>query len=101
MEDLFAIANGSKAPGDHKELTTNPELAEKAQILLIGSSLVESPADGKWRLLSKFTLGVFKQLRGIKEDALLGKETTKQLINTNPANLVPGFPLTKNRVGKI
>jgi hypothetical protein len=46
MEDLFAIANGSKAPGDHKELTTNPELAEKAQILLIGSSLVESPADG-------------------------------------------------------
>jgi hypothetical protein len=74
MEDLFAIANASKAPGDHKELTTNPELAEKVQILLIGSSLIESPADGKWRPLSEFTLGVFKQLRGIKEDALKGDQ---------------------------
>ncbi len=101
MEDLFAIANGSKAPADNKELTASPKLAEKTQILLIVNGLLEPPADGKWGLLSESALAVFKQLRGIKEDALLGKETAKQLINTNPANLVTGFQLTKNLASQI
>lgn len=56
MEDLFAIANDSKAPADNKELTANPKLAEKTQILLIVNGLLEPPADGKWGPLSESAL---------------------------------------------
>ncbi|WGV28670.1 peptidoglycan-binding domain-containing protein [Halotia branconii] len=68
------------------------ELARQIQILLIGLSLLEPPADSKFGPISAASLKKFQELTKTGETEFLGAVTAKKLIETKPEDL-PQPPL--------
>ncbi|MBH8556173.1 peptidoglycan-binding protein [Nostocaceae cyanobacterium CENA357] len=68
------------------------ELARQIQILLIGLSLLEPPADSKFGPVSVASLKKFQELTKTGESEFLGAVTAKKLIETKPEDL-PQPPL--------
>ncbi len=68
------------------------ELARQIQILLIGLSLLEPPADSKFGPVSVASLKKFQELAKTGESEFLGAVTAKKLIETKPEDL-PQPPL--------
>ncbi len=63
------------------------DLAHQVQIQLIGLSLLEPPADGKFGPISAASLKKFQSLTKTGETEFLGKFTAKALIETKPGSL--------------
>jgi hypothetical protein len=68
------------------------ELARQIQILLIGLSLLEPPADSKFGPVSVASLKKFQELTKTGESEFLGAVTARKLIETKPEDL-PQPPL--------
>ncbi len=68
------------------------ELARQIQILLIGLTLLEPPADSKFGPVSAASLKKFQELTKAGESEFLGAVTAKKLIETKPEDL-PQPPL--------
>ncbi|MFQ4145956.1 peptidoglycan-binding domain-containing protein [Chlorogloeopsis sp. ULAP02] len=68
------------------------ELARQIQVILIGLSLLEPPADGKFGPISVAALKKFQSLTNTTETDFLGAATTKKLIETKREDL-PQPPL--------
>jgi lysozyme family protein len=97
LSPLYAIASGEKKGDD---ISTQEHLAMRTQVNLISCGLLSPPADGRWGPISTRALATFQKLLGISESGL-GIQTARALINTNPANLIPGYQLTQNLASQI
>ncbi|NDJ23887.1 peptidoglycan-binding protein [Nostoc sp. B(2019)] len=83
---------GKEEKWGFEAIAQDTDLSRQIQILLIGLSLLEPPADGKFGPVSVVALKKFQDLTKTEESEFLGAVTAKKLIETKPEEL-PKPPL--------
>ena len=96
---LYDIAKGSFVYQCDEAIQKDKAIALVLQQRLANFGLLTDP-DGAWGPKSAAALERFKKFRSLKEKGL-GAITAKELINTAPENLIPGYKLEKNLASRV
>lgn len=97
---LYKAAAGESNYVDDEAIARDKDFAFQLQQRLSNFWLLDEP-DGNWGKKSAAALARFKVFRGLLKEPGCGQQTSRELINTKPADLIKGYKLNGDLASRV